>query len=523
MNTDVLVVGAGPTGLMLAVQLLRNGTRPIIIEKNAGPARETRALGVHARTLEIYQHLGIAETAIALGHRAQGAHMWVNGRHAARVPLGDIGQGVSPYPFVLILGQDDNEKLLGEVLNSLGEQVRWGHELIALRQGANSVECDVRRPDGSIEMIEARYVVGCDGARSAVRTLNNIEFVGAPYEHVFFVADVVATGGMAAGELNVYLWKDGFHLYFPMRGDNHWRLVGILPPALRGRDDLTFEEVIPSIRKEAGAAVRFESCSWFSTYRIHHRRAERFRSGHCFLSGDAAHIHSPVGAQGMNTGLQDAYNLAWKLARVCQGKASDGLLDTYAAEREPVANRLLSSTDRAFNVIVSDDRIAGILRTELAPKLLALGMRMEWVRQLAFRTISQTGIEYRRSPLSVNEPGLSVDGPRAGDRFPWMRLSLTEGAAPSDLFAAFDDTRFNLLVMGQSVGDVAGLERQGIKVIVVPNTMENATVLGGAGVVLPAFYLLRPDCYIGIAGRQLDPARIASWLQLQPSSSKGAS
>lgn len=514
MNTDVLIIGAGPTGLMMADQLIRNGVRPAIIEKNPGPARETRALGVQARTLEIYQHLGIADKAIALGHRTQGAHMWVNGKHAARVPLGDIGQGVSPYPFVLILGQDDNEKLLGEVLTSLGGEVRWGHELVALRQLAGRVECDVRRPDGSMEMIEARYVAGCDGARSAVRTLNHIEFVGAPYEHVFFVADVVATGGMAAGELNIYLWKDGFHIFFPMRGANHWRLVGILPMNLRGRDDLTFEQVIPSVRKEAGAGVTFETCSWFSTYRIHHRRAERFRSGNCFLCGDAAHIHSPVGAQGMNTGLQDAYNLAWKLARACQGTAGDALLDTYGAEREPVANRLLSSTDRMFSALVSDNRISGLFRTELVPRLLALAMRTNWMRQLAFRTIAQTGIEYRKSPLSVNEPGLAKDGPHAGDRFPWMRLALSDGAAPSDLFAAFDDTRFNLLVMGQSAGDVAALERQGIKVIVVPNTMENAAVLGRAGAVLPAFYLLRPDCYIGIAGRQLDPARIATYLKL---------
>ncbi len=511
--TDVLVVGAGPTGLMLADQLIRNGTRPIIIEKNPGPARETRALGVQARTLEIYQHLGIADKAIAMGHRTLGAHMWVNGRHAARVPLGDIGQGVSPFPFVLILGQDDNEKLLGEVLTSLGGQVRWGTELIALRQGANGVEADVRKPDGSTETIQARYVVGCDGARSAVRTLNHIEFVGAPYEHVFFVADIVATGGMAAGELNVYLWKDGFHLFFPMRGANHWRLVGILPPALRGRDDLTFEEVLPSIRQEAGASLKFETCSWFSTYRIHHRRAERFRSGNCFLAGDAAHIHSPVGAQGMNTGLQDAYNLAWKLARVCQGKASDGLLDTYAAEREPVANRLLSSTDRMFNVIVSDNRIAGLFRTEMAPKLLGLGMRTEWVRQLAFRTIAQTGIEYRRSPLSVDEPGLAQDGPHAGDRFPWMRLSLEEEGPPSDLFEAFDDTRFNLLVLGQPVAGLAPLEQEGVKVIPVPVTAENAAELGRKGVVLPAFYLIRPDCYIGLAGRQLDLAKVRAWLQ----------
>ena len=142
---------------------------------------------------------------------------------------------------------------------------------------------------------------------------------------------------MVPDELNVYLWRQGFHLFFPMRGTDHWRVVGILPPHLRGRDDLTFEDVIPSVRQEAGAELSFEACSWFSTYRIHHRRAARFRDRRCFLLGDAAHIHSPVGAQGMNTGLQDAYNLAWKLALVVSGRADAALLDSYEDERIPVA------------------------------------------------------------------------------------------------------------------------------------------------------------------------------------------
>src|SRR3989475_12029223 len=176
---------------------------------------------------------------------------------------------------------------------------------------------------------------------------------------------------MVPDELNVYLWRQGFHLFFPMRGPDHWRLAGILPPTLRGRDDLTFEEVIPSVREEAGSGLSFKACSWYSTYRIHHRRAARFRDGRCFLLGDAAHIHSPVGAQGMNTGLQDAYNLAWKLSLVMSGRAGTALLDSYADERVPVAQRLLSSTDRAFSLVVSDSWLAGLFRTRLVPKILA--------------------------------------------------------------------------------------------------------------------------------------------------------
>jgi len=308
MDADVLVVGAGPTGLMLANQLGRRGVRALIVDRHAGPSLQTRALGVQARTLEIYSHLGIVERALELGKRATGANMWAGGRRTARVPLGDIGRDMSPYPFLLILGQDDNERLLGERLHQWGLAVQWNTELVGLAQEADQVIAKLKQPDGTIREIRAGWVAGCDGARSAVRELSGIEFQGAPYEHVFFVADTQMTGPMVPDELNIYFWRNGFHLFFPMRGTDHWRIVGIVPPELRGRDDLTLDDVIPSIRDEAGAGVVLQDCSWFSTYRIHHRRAERFRNRRCFLLGDAAHIHSPVGAQGMNTGLQDAYN-----------------------------------------------------------------------------------------------------------------------------------------------------------------------------------------------------------------------
>ena len=388
MDTDVLVVGAGPTGLMLANQLGRRGLRPMIIDRHAGPSVQTRALGVQARTLEIYSHLGIVERALELGKRATGANLWAQGRPAARIPLGDIGRDLSPYPFLLILGQDDNERLLKEALRQWGIAVQWDTELVGLAQEADRVKATLKQPDGTSREITAAWVAGCDGARSAVRELSGIAFQGAPYEHVFFVADTRMTGPMVPDELNVYLWRKGFHLFFPMRGTDHWRVVGIVPPALRGRDDLAFEDVFPSIRKEAGTGLSFQECSWFSTYRIHHRRAERFRDRRCFLLGDAAHIHSPVGAQGMNTGLQDAYNLGWKLALVLSGGAGEAVLDSYEDERIPVARRLLATTDRAFSLAVSDNALAGFFRTRIVARIMALAMRLDRIRKLVFRTIS---------------------------------------------------------------------------------------------------------------------------------------
>ena len=509
-TTDVLVVGAGPTGLMLANQLARHGIRALIVDRNPGPSRETKALGVQARTLEIYAHLGIVGKALELGKRATGANFWAGGKHAARVPLGDIGRDLSPYPFLLILGQDDNERLLGEALRGHGIDVQWNTELVDLAQRPASCAAKLRRADGSIREIEAKWVAGCDGAHSAVRHLTSIDFPGAPYEHVFFVADTVVTGSMVPDELNVYLWRDGFHLFFPMRGENHWRLVGIAPPALRGRDDLDFDALLPSLRKEAGAGLAFESCSWFSMYRISHRRAARFRDRRCFLLGDAAHIHSPVGAQGMNTGLQDAYNLGWKLALVTSGRADERLLDSYELERVPVAERLLRTTDQAFSVVVSNRWLAGLFRTKMMPRVMAFAMRFDGVRKLAFRTISQIGIRYPKSPLSRTLAGLPGGGPSAGDRFPWLRVKLAAGGAVEDLFAKLDDTRFNLVLIGQPLP--SGEEARSTLVHVVPDDPDNDRELARAGIPKPSFYLLRPDGYVGLAGPRLEIGMLQRYL-----------
>jgi len=293
MDIDVLVVGAGPTGLMLANQLGRRGVRVLIIDRNSGPAQQTRAMAVHARTLEIYSKLGVVERAVVLGKVGGGVNAWAEGVHKARIPFNEMGKEVSPFPYVLMLGQDDNERILGEHLERFDIAVQWNTELVSLEQQPSGVVATLKKHDGSLAQIEAQYVAGCDGGRSAVREMNRIGFPGAPYEHVFFVADTVATGSMRPAELNVYLWRNGFHLFFPMLGENHWRVIGILPASLNGKPDLTFEDVLPHVTQEAGTDLEFKSCSWFSTYRIYHRAAEKFRSRRCFLLGDAAHVGVP--------------------------------------------------------------------------------------------------------------------------------------------------------------------------------------------------------------------------------------
>ena len=528
MDADVLIVGAGPTGLMLENQLARRGgARFRIIDRHAGPARESRALGVQARTLEIYEQLGIAPRALELGRRTIGASMWARGRRAARVPLGEIGRDLSPYPFLLILGQEDNELLLGESLSRWGPAVEWNTELVGMTQYPDRVDAKIRLPDGSIQEFSTVWVAGCDGVRSSVRDWNGIEFRGAPYEHVFFIADARVVGPMIPDELNVYLWGNGFHLFFPMRGPDHWRVVGILPPALRGRTDLTLDHVIPSIREEAGAELSFQECRWFSSYRIHHRRAARFRDRRCFLLGDAAHVHSPVGAQGMNTGLQDSYNLGWKLALVASGRAGDALLDTYEAERVPVAEALLRTTDQGFSILVSGSPLAAAFRTHLLPNFLALAMRVGKFRTLGFRTISQIGIQYRSSPASESMPGLPAEAPRAGDRFPWLRLSLAPGRTAESFFGKLDDTRFHLVLFGQDGGGGAGASAGAsadagsgsesalpdlLRTHVVPSDPANERELARAKIPQPSFYLIRPDGYVGLCGARLESGAVERYL-----------
>jgi 2-polyprenyl-6-methoxyphenol hydroxylase-like FAD-dependent oxidoreductase len=474
---------------MLACQLARRGLKPLLIDRHAGPARETRALGVQARTMEIYAQLGVVERALALGHKGTGGNIWARGRRSARVPLGEAGSGVTPYPYVFILGQDDNERILGERLRELGGEIRWNTELVALEQQSDCAVATLKHPDGSTRKVEAAWVGGCDGARSAVRELNAIGFPGAPYEHIFFIADVTAAGPMVPGELNVFLWRLRFHAFFPMRGENHWRIVGILPDALTGRKDVTFEDVLPYLRSEWSEGIEVKHCTWFSTYRIHHRAAERFHAGRCFLLGDAAHIHSPVGAQGMNTGLQDAYNLGWKLALVVQGRADPALLDSYEAERIPVAKRLLETTDRAFQLVVSESWLAGLARTHLVARIAAFVLRFPRARRFAFRTVSQIGINYRGSNLSRNLSPLPVDAVQAGDRFPLLQ---------------FDDLHFHVVAVGQpapQVPDFGGL-------VQAHSVVANENVPTGT-------YLLRPDGHVGLCGTRLDAETVTRYLREQ--------
>jgi 2-polyprenyl-6-methoxyphenol hydroxylase-like FAD-dependent oxidoreductase len=397
-ETDVLIVGAGPTGLVLALWLDAQGVRVRIIDKAKTPGTASRALAVQARTLELYQQLGLHRDVLERGLRVESANMWLAGEKVGRIAIDHVGDDLSPFPFVIIYPQDEHEKLLIERLAERGIFVEREKELTALEEPTDGTsEHVVARFRG--ETCRARYIAGCDGARSTVRDIIGAKFPGGTYDHLFYVADVEATGPVVDHGLHIMLDQEGFVGIFPLTRRGHIRIIGTIRDEDESGDQegsRAYEWSDIDRRSLELVEVDVAKVNWFSTYRVHHRVASPWRSekGRIFLLGDAAHIHSPVGGQGMNTGIGDAINLAWKLACVLQHRGNPELLDTYEAERVPFAERLVATTDRAFSGVSSKSGIAGALRKHVLPRVFEAISRSKKGRRLLFRTISQTEIEY---------------------------------------------------------------------------------------------------------------------------------
>ena len=500
-DTDVLIVGAGPTGLVLALWLARLGVRVRIIDKLPAPSVTSRAVAVQARTLELYRQVGLAETLVERGRQAAAANLWVSGRRIARAALGDIGEGVSPYPYALIFPQDEHERLLIDRLHALGVVVERTTEFVGIEdtQAGNGVVARLARLGRPVESCRVAYLAGCDGAHSAVREACGVGFPGGTYEHLFFVADVEAAGAAVSGEIHVALDATDFLAVFPLKAEGHVRLVGtVRDEAARERGDLSWDDV--GRRVIAWMKLDVTRVNWFSTYQVHHRVAARFRVGRAFLLGDAAHIHSPVGGQGMNTGIGDAANLAWKLAAALNGTADPSILDTYEPERIAFARRLVATTDRAFTAVTSSSALARAVRLHIVPFFVPAAFALRPVRRLLFRTVSQTSITYRGSALSEGRAG-RVHG---GDRLPWVKLG--PGA---DNFAPLTSLDWQVHVYGdagRAIQSVCDERRLPLFVFAWDRGLVSR------GLAQNAFYLVRPDGHVGLAGSQDDPAVLTSYL-----------
>jgi 2-polyprenyl-6-methoxyphenol hydroxylase-like FAD-dependent oxidoreductase len=485
---EVLIVGAGPTGLVLALWLTRQGVGVRIVDRTDAPGTTSRALAVQARTLELYQQLDLAREVLERGCRVPAVNLWSRGEHAARVAFEGIASDLTPYPFLEIYPQDEHERLLIGRLQQLGVAVERRTELTAFTDTGDQVRAQLRTAEGREEIAEFRYLAGCDGARSMVREALGTGFPGGTYRHVFYVADIAAAGAPINGELHLDLDEADFLAVFPLAGAGHARLIGTVQDERAAHpEELRFEDV--SQRAIHSLRLDIRKVNWFSTYRVHHRVSGHFSRARVFLLGDAAHIHSPVGGQGMNTGIGDAINLAWKLAAVLGGRADETLLASYESERIGFAQRLVATTDRVFTFATAHGKVADLLRTRLVPALFARVLSLESVREYLFRTVSQIMVNYRGSPLSAGVAG-EVHG---GDRLPWV---VHDG----------HDNHASLAAIGWQVhlyGEASAELRATCVTLGLPlHSFSWSPAHQAAGIGRGALYLLRPDSYVALA----DPA-----------------
>ena len=494
-NQPILIAGAGPTGLVLALSLARRGVPFRIVSDAKGPGEHSRAMGVHARTLEFYRQFGFGDEVVSRGIRAEAAHLREGVAHGKPREIltfrfNDLGEGISPYPFMLTYPQDDHERFLIGKLKDAGAEVEWGVKLTGFTQEGDAVRASLAHADGRTEETTARYLCGCDGAHSQTRQTLAVGFAGGTYDQLFYVADVKIEGDLQR-DIFVNLGEHILCLMLPVRSSGMQRLIGLVPPELSHRTNLSFEDIRSHVEPLAG--VHVTEVNWFSQYRVHHRVADHFHIGRAFLLGDAGHIHSPAGGQGMNTGIGDAINLGWKLAEVVRGRAPESLLDTYEPERIVFARKLVSTTDRAFTPMVAEGVRGEFTRRVLAPLMMGVATRFAATRHALFRTVSQVEIEYEDSPLSEGKAGHV----RGGDRLPWAP------GQPDDNFAPLRSLDWQLHVYG-ACDDGA---RQACERLKLPlHVFDWSDAAKAAGFGRNAAYLVRPDGYVALAA---DCAEIA--------------
>ena len=498
-KADVLIVGAGPTGLVLALWLTKLGIEVRIVDKSDAPGTTSRALGIQARTLELYRQLNLADAVVAAGRVNQGINLWVKGERKGRLAFADAGASLTPYPFLLIYPQDQHERLLIDRLEGMGVHVERRTEFLGFEDKADGIVARLRLPDGTEQSCEASYLAGCDGARSPIRHTIGTGFEGGTYPQIFYVADIVVAGskGVADGEVHISLETADFLALFSYGNAGEARLIGTVRDEREDVETLTFDDV--GRRAIDALGLKIAKVNWFSTYRVHHRVTNRYRVGRAFLLGDAAHVHSPAGAQGMNTGIGDAINLAWKIAAILKGEALDNLLDSYETERKAFAIRLVNSTDRVFTFVSGEGPLADFIRTRVAPILLPHVFRIPALRKAMFRVISQTMINYRASALSDGKAG----GVAGGDRLPWV---VTDGR---DNYQSLTALTWQVHVYGTPDPTLAGwCASHNIAL----HVLEFGPAHEKAGLARNAAYLLRPDTYVACAAPTGNPAALEAYL-----------
>lgn len=500
---DVLVVGAGPTGLVLAAELARHGASCRIVDAAAAPTQQSRAIGIQARTLELLQVMGLADAFTRDGLAIHAVNLYSGAKPIARLAFDALE---SAFPYALSLPQSATEQILGAHLERLGGRVERGVKLTGFAPAADSITVTLEHAAGEIETVATRWLAGCDGAHSVVRQQLELPFEGKTYQFDFLLADTRLEWALAGDEAHVFITEAGLMAVFPLPSGHH-RLV--LDIAGSETHEIDFAACQALVAARAPLDIALSDPRWISTFRIHARMVSRLQEGRVFLLGDAAHIHSPALAQGMNTGIQDAINLAWKLGLVARGVGDPSLLDSYQAERRPVDHSVLQQTDLVTRLVSLEAPLARGLRDRLMSVLLSFDV----VRQRAGRTVSELAVHYRHSPIV--EEHWQPQGPIAGDRVPEMALTAWDGSRETTLLEALRQAKHILLL---TLDERVPAELRGAFDAVARQIQAS---LGDLIHVYrpttniddwPAICLIRPDGYVGFRGSTAHMPELSTFL-----------
>lgn len=487
MKTDVLIVGAGPVGLTMAIELARYGVKVRIIDKAAARSDKSKALVIWTRTLELMERAGCSAALVNAGRKVNSVKIIADGRSVGQFTLSGIE---TKYPYGLLIPQSETERILDEFLNGLGVKIQRSVEVADFAASGDKVLSVLRLADGHREMLETSWLIGCDGAHSTVRHMLGMIFHGETILIDWILADVTLKSVPEKSEIVIVWHPDGLLALFPL-AENRYRViadVGAIEEGADPRPAPTVEEVQALLDKRY-PGIQASDPIWLSTFRINERKVRNYRSGRVFLAGDAAHVHSPAGARGMNTGMHDAINLAWKLGLVVQGKASKKILDSYTPERGPIAEEMLKMTERAKNLAAQKGKFVQFLCNHTASLVLGFAP----VREAATNRISQISIGYPDSPLTVKGEKFHGDL-TAGERAP-----IRDGEPP---VGAGEEPRFALFAAD-------GNTMLGELLKQYPDLLEPK--------IRPPFeadgiWLVRPDGYVGVAARRGDEEVIANYL-----------
>ena len=463
-KTKILIVGAGPTGLTMASELTRHGIPCRIIDQKSGVTDKTKALSVQSRTMEVFEDMGIIDEVLERGRIVSGFSMYSEGKRIFQVTSGELD---TPYSFNMLYPQFETERSLYNHLTNLGADVDWNTEVLELEQN-EQIKVKLQDAKGNMESLEPDYLIACDGGRSFCRKALDIKLAGETFDSEFLIADLTLDwdNPPMKDEWHGYFTDQGFVLIASLDGKDSWRMVMEVPWDMQDESDTshyeqpTFAEFKQMFeRLDALPGIELTEPNWISRFRIHRRIIDRFRHGNVFFAGDAGHLHSPAGGQGMNTGIQDAYNLAWKMALVCRGIGKPELLDTYNTERYPIIKRQVQTTDAAFKMMLLRHPVSRAIRDRLASLLVniePIQHRMEQRSSMITINYRNSPIvdEYRELPLYLGNPIKEIaelgvwrdfgEAPHAGDRAP--DFVFDSDGAEKRLFEIIQGTTHKLLM-----------------------------------------------------------------------------